>query len=45
MVELEREKNQHEDDVLTFLGKIDRMQNKIYEMTLSRITILSSLQK
>ena len=35
MVELEREKNQLEDDLLTFLGKVDRMQKKIDEMTLN----------
>ena len=35
MVELEREKNQLEDDLLTFLGKIDRVQKKIDEMTLN----------
>ena len=38
IVELEREKEQLEDDLLTFLGKIDQMQKKIDEM-------LSSLQK
>ena len=37
MVELEREKNQLEDDLLMCLGKIDRMQKKIDEMTLNEI--------
>ena len=35
IVELEREKEQLEDDLLTFLGKIDQMQKKIDEMTLN----------
>ena len=35
MVQLEREKNQFEDDLLKFLGKNDRMQKKIDEMTLN----------
>ena len=35
MVQLEREKNQLEDDLLKFLGKNDRMQKKIDEMTLN----------
>ena len=34
-MELEREKEQREDDLLTLLGKIDRMQKKIDEMTLN----------
>ena len=34
MVELEREKSPLEDDLLTFLGRIDRMQKKIDDMTL-----------
>ena len=33
IVELEREKEQLEDDLMTFLGKIDHMQKKIDEMT------------
>ena len=35
VVELERKKEQLEDDLLTFLGKIDQMQKKIDEMTLN----------
>ena len=35
MVELEREKNQLEDDVLRCLGLNDRMQKKIGEMALN----------
>ena len=35
IVELEREKEQLEDDSLTFLGKIDQMQKKIDVMTLN----------
>ena len=35
IVELEREKEQLEDDLLTFLGKIDQMQKKIDVMTLN----------
>ena len=35
IVELEREKEQLEDDMLTFLGKIDQMQKKIDVMTLN----------
>ena len=35
MVQLEREKNQLGDDLLKFLGKIERMQKKIDEMTLN----------
>ena len=35
IVELEREKDQLEDDLLTFLGKIDQMQKKIDEMALN----------
>ena len=35
IVELEREKEQLEDDLLACLGKIDRMQEKIDEMTLN----------
>ena len=35
MVELEREKNQLEDDLLMCLGKIDRMQKKTDEMTVN----------
>ena len=34
-MELEREKEQLEDDLLTFLGKIDQMQKKIDETTLN----------
>ena len=34
-MELEREKEQLEDDLLACLGKIDRMQKKIDEMTLN----------
>ena len=35
IVELEREKEQLEDDLVACLGKIDRMQKKIGEMTLN----------
>ena len=35
MMQLEREKNQLDDDLLKFLGKNDRMQKKIDEMTLN----------
>ena len=35
IVELEREKEQLEDDLLTLLGKIDQMQKKMDEMTLN----------
>ena len=35
IVELEREKEQLEDDLLACLGKIDQMQKKIGEMTLN----------
>ena len=35
MVQLEREKNQSQDDLLKFLGKNDRMKKKIDEMTLN----------
>ena len=35
-MELEREKEQLEDDLFTLLGKIDQMQKKIDEMTLNK---------